>query len=404
MAMGSAVVGSTGGFEAVWYNPAGMAYDEELTFAFGYQHGFLELEINDEPWAALDTPALVFGFGIPLPLGGVLEDRISMGMGFVLPTTSILIADTKAPGDLTYVLLENRAQTVSIMGGLAMRILDELSIGWSMLALAELDGAIDVGPNESGRLGSQARDQLVTAYSNAVGVMVRPLPNRLGLGLVWRQASAANYALPISVELGDEFRLPVPVLDISGVAQYDPAQVSASVWGRPTDWLHLEFGMTHKRWARFENPIVYTAVPDEYPPQPVPGFSNTTVWRAGVEGRFERGDWSLRPRLGFAYEPSPAPEQTGLHNYLDSDRSIPSLGLGFRLGVLTVDTAWQMHLLADRDHEKDGCVEVEDGFWDLPLEEGMEVSPAYPSVNPGCPGVSHGGTIQVVNLQLGVAF
>lgn len=404
MALGGAITGSAAGFEAVWYNPAGMAFDEELTFSFGYQHGILDLEINDEPWAALDTPALVFGFGIPLPLGGVMEDRISMGMGFVLPTTSILIADTKAPGDLTYVLLENRAQTVSIMGGLAVRIIDQLSIGWSLLALAELDGAIDVEPNESGQLGSQARDQLVTDYSNVVGLTVRPLPERLGIGVVWRQASEANYALPISVELGDEFRLPVPVLDISGVAQYDPAQVSASVWGRPLEWLHVELGLTHKWWSRFENPIVYTAVPEGFPPQPEPGFSNTTVWRAGVEGWFEHGDWSLRPRLGFAYEPSPAPEQTGLHNYLDSDRTIPSLGFGLRRGVLTVDAAWQMHLLANRSHEKPGCVEVEEGVWDLPLEEGMEVSPAYPGVNPGCPGVSHGGSIQVVNLQLGVAF
>ena len=107
--MGNAITGSAGGFEAVWYNPAGMAYDQELTFSFGYQHGLLDLEVNGEDWDALDTPALVFGFGIPLPLGGPLTDRLTLGMGFVMPTTSILIADTKAPGDLTHVLVENRA-------------------------------------------------------------------------------------------------------------------------------------------------------------------------------------------------------------------------------------------------------------------------------------------------------
>jgi long-chain fatty acid transport protein len=404
VSMGNAITGSAAGFEAVWYNPAGMAYDQELTFSFGYQHGVLDLEVNGEPWDALKTPALVFGFGIPLPLGGALADRLTLGMGFVMPTTSILIADTKAPGDLTYVLVENRAQTVSIMGGVALRIFDQLSIGWSLLALAELDGAIDVAPNDAGQLGSQARDQLVTDYSNAVGVTIRPLPERLGFGAVWREESIANYALPISVDLGDSFPIPVPVLDISGTAQYDPAQISGSAWGRPVPWLHLEVGFTHKRWSRFVNPIVYTAVPDEFPEQPKPGFSDTVVWRIGVEGILAHREWDLRPRAGFSFEPSPSPEQRGLHNYLDSDRAIPSLGFGFRRGVLTVDAAWQMHLLSNRSHTKAGCVENDEGGLDIPAEEGMRVPPTYPGTNPGCPDVNHGGTIQLMNVQLGVAF
>ena len=290
------------------------------------------------------------------------------------------------------------------MGGVALRIFDQLSIGWSLLALAELDGAIDVAPNDAGQLGSQARDQLVTDYSNAVGVTIRPLPERLGFGAVWREESIANYALPISVDLGDSFPIPVPVLDISGTAQYDPAQISGSAWGRPVPWLHLEAGFTHKRWSRFVNPIVYTAVPDEFPEQPKPGFSDTVVWRIGVEGILAHREWDLRPRAGFSFEPSPSPEQTGLHNYLDNDRAIPSLGFGFRRGVLTVDAAWQIHLLSNRSHTKAGCVENDEGGLDIPAEEGMRVPPTYPGTNPGCPDVNHGGTIQLVNVQLGVAF
>ncbi len=403
IAMGNAIHGSASGYESVWYNPAGMAFDDELTFAFGYQYGVFDLHVNGESSDALDAPALVFGFGIPLPLGPPLERRLSVAMGFVLPTTSILIADTKPPGDPSWVLVENRAQTVSVQGGVGLRIVDELSIGWSLIALAELEGGIDVAPNDAGDLGSFARDQLVTDYANAVGVAIRPIPERLGFGLVWREASSAEYTLPITVDLGDAFTIPVPTLDISGTAQYDPAQISIAAWGRPIPQLHLEAAATRKRWSQFDNPIRYTSVPDDFPTQPAPGFSDTWVFKFGVEGDIEVGEWTLHPRAGFALEPSPAPEQTGMHNYLDSDRTIPSLGFGFRRGLVRVDAAWQMQSLASRSHDKE-CVEDDDGGLDLPPEDDAFLSPTYPDPNPGCPSISHRGTTQLVNIEVGVAF
>jgi long-subunit fatty acid transport protein len=399
----SAVAASAEGHAAVYYNPAALAFDEQLTFAVGFQRAALSLEVNGEPWKALDAPALDIGFGIPIPFGGALEDRITLGLAFILPQTSILIADTKRPGELTWTLVENRAQTVSIQAALGVRITDFLSVGWGVLALAELEGAIDVAPNATGRLGSQARDELYARYSQVASIHARPLPD-WELAAIWRQKSEAEYRLPITVDLGDEFPLPVPTLQIEGVAQFDPQQVTLASSVTPLDALRIDVSLTWKDWSAYRNPIEYTAVPEGYPTQPDPGFADTWVPRLGVESDLPGIEaLDVLVRGGFAYEPSPVPEQTGLHNYLDSDRAIPSLGAGLRWRWLTFDVGTQLHLASQRRHEK-SCVDDGNGNSIVPLEEGAETSPSYPGGNPGCPSVSHGGRIFVVSTELGVRF
>ncbi len=404
MAMGGAVAASVAGHAAVYYNPARLAFDDQLSFAVGYQRAAISLEAQGEDWPALDAPALSIGFGIPIPFGGVMEDRLTLGLGFVLPQTSILIADTKRPGDLTWVLAENRAQTVSIQGALGVRITDWLSVGWGMVALAELQGAITVEPNEAGNLGSQAGDELVTDYASIVGLAARP-HERLWLGLVWRQASTADYALPIEVDLGDAFPLPVPTLEIGGTAQYDPQQVTFAASFAAHERVSVDVAGTWKDWSAFPNPIQYTAVPDAYPEQPEPGFSDTVVLRVGTEASLPVGEVTVLPRAGFVYEPTPVPEQRGLHNYLDADRVIPSLGVGATWGPLSLDVAGQVHIYEPRRHAKDACVQTDSGVWITPLPDGAGIAPTYPDGNPGCPdGVRHAGHMTLLAVELGVRF
>ena len=58
MAMGGAVAASVAGHAAVYYNPARLAFDEQLSFAVGYQRAAISLEAQGEAWPALDAPAL----------------------------------------------------------------------------------------------------------------------------------------------------------------------------------------------------------------------------------------------------------------------------------------------------------------------------------------------------------
>jgi long-subunit fatty acid transport protein len=382
IAMSGASLASTSGHASVYYNPAGLALEARPSFALGVQEGYFRLRANGEAHDARRAPALLLGLAMPLPLRGWLDRRIALGMGLVIPQNSILIADLHRPGDTDFVVLANRAQTVSIQTALAFRPHDRLSVGVGVLTLAGLKGAVDVAPREGGRLGSSVRDVIIASYSPIIGVHARPT-DWLALALTWRAESRADFDFPVRADLGDTVPLPVPTLDIRGTAQFDPAQLAVEVALRPRPWLLVAANVATKRWSAFQNPIVYTAVPEDFPPQPVPAFRDIVVWRVGAEATADVGAWRLLPRLGFAWEPSPVPEQTGFHNYLDNDRVILGAGLGVRWRSLRLDVAAQWHVLRDRTDTKDPAL-VDDS-----------------ATNPGFPSISHGGRVVLWALELG---
>ncbi len=379
-ARGQGLAGAIGataeGAESVYYNPAGLGFGTRPSFAIGYQLGTFDLRygVGDgalEASEALDAPALSLGFAVPIPFGGLLENRLALGFGFVIPQTSILVADIERPADPTFLLVENRAQTVTIQAALSFRISDALSLGIGTIALASLDGEIDVAPNAAGRIGAKVKDELVAGYALVAGVMVRLLPRDLelrrvyglALGLTYRGESIAEFNLPITADLGESFGIPIPEITVQGVAGYDPSEVSLEATVRPLDQLSVSLGATWEQWSTFPLPLAYAAVPEGTPPQPLPNFDDVFSFKVGLEGDFALSDdFRLLPRFGFAYAPTPVPDQTGFHNHLDSDRMIFALGIGARWGRVRLDIAAQIHDLAERSSTKSDAPETNPGF------------------------------------------
>ncbi len=406
-ARGQGLAGAIGatadGFESVYYNPAGLGFSERPSFALGYQVATFDLRygIGDQALAAaeaIDAPALNIGFSVPIPFGGALKDRLALGLGFTIPQTSILIADIERPADPSFVLVENRAQTVSIQAALAVRITDFLALGIGTIALAELEGEIEVAPNAAGRLGSKVRDQLVADYAPVAGVMLRLLPFSppatedaparrlfgLSLALTYRGESRADFELPITADLGESFGIPIPEILVRGTAQYDPAEVALELAARPLAELSFSLGATWERWSTFPLPIAYAAVPEGTPPQPPPGFDDVFSFKLGLESELAiTPELALLPRLGFSFAPSPVPAQTGFHNHLDMDRTIVALGLGLRWGRVRFDLAAQLHDLAERTSRK---------------------AAATPEDNPGFPSLTGTGHILFGAIELGITL
>ena len=387
-AMASTIASTAEGFAAVYYNPGALAFEKRPSFGFGFQSATFDLSIDGVDEDTRAAPALVFGFTVPIPFGGVLRERLTLALGFVIPQSSVLIADIPAPADPHFVLVENRAQTVSIQAALGIRLADWLGIGVGFLALAELDGGIDVSPNDAGLLGSTLRSELVASFALVVGALVRPT-DWLSVALTYRNESIGSFIYPITADLGDDFPIPIPLLDVQGTAQYDPAQVTLEVSGSPTDWLTVAVAGTWKQWSAFINPIVYTAVPDAFPAQPPAEFDDSFVIRVGAEATAAVAEeWTLQPRLGLAFEPTPVPEQTGFHNYLDNDRLLVATGLGVRWNRLRLDLMAQVHVLFERESAKDDAqllVHYDDA-----------------ADSPGYPSVSHSGLIWMWGIEIGL--
>ncbi len=355
-ARAQAMAGSIGavaeGFECVYHNPAGLGFDRRPSFTLGYRDAAFDLRLDGARQDVRDAPALTLGFGMPLPLGGALRDRLSLGLGFVIPRGSILIADLPAPGTPSFALLESRAQTVSIQASLAVRLTDWLSLGVGTLALAALEGDIRVEPNAAGRIGSKVRDELIADYALVTGLMARP-HRTVSVGLVYRGVSRADFDLPITADLGSQFPVPLPRIAVTGTAQFAPEEVSLDVAWSPLPEIVWTAGAAWERWSAWPLPLAYSAVPADYPPQPAPGFSDVLVLRTGLEGRLVLGpETRVLPRFGFAFAPTPTPAQTGFHSMLDNDRAIYGAGLGLHHAGLRLDFAVQYQSLSDRVHVK----------------------------------------------------
>ena len=384
-AMAGATATTTGGHAAVYANPAGLAFGTGPSFGLAFQRGDFFLQIDGQDRDILESPALSLGLALPIPFEGWLYNRLALAVAFVIPATSILIADIPRPGDPSFILLENRAQTLSLQGALAFRPVEWLSVGAGFIALASLDGAVDVAPNETGRLGSEVRDELVADFALVAGITVAPF-DWLSAAATYRGESRADFSFPVTAELGDDFPLPVPELEIQGTAQYDPEQVHMELSGRPVPALLLAAAVRWKRWSQFDNPIVYTATPEGYPEQPAPGFRDTVAFRFGAEGDLCAGDWRFQPRLGVGWEPTPAPAAAGFHNYLDNDRVMSTAGLGVAYDVLRLDIALQWHHLLPRKAGK------------------MPHLLVGPNVGPGYPTIAHDGDMTFWSIELGMVL
>jgi len=355
MAMGGAAATTSFGHAAVYYNPGALGFEEARSFSLGYQHAVFDLRFEGEAADAPQAPAALIGFGIPLPLGGFLERRLALGAAFVIPFGSVLVADVPRPGEPSFVLLQNRAQTVSLQLAMGLRLCDAFAVGAGFIALAELGGGIKVAPNETGRIGSTVHDELLADYAPAIGALAK-LGRQSRAALVFRGESKASFSLPLEANLGETVPLPIPKLDITGVAQFDPRQVAFELSGQPpgAEALTVAAGATWKQWSRYPNPIVFTAIRPGDPPQPAPGFADTIVPRVGAEAVVQAGELTLKPRLGYAYEPSPVPPQVGFHDYLDNTRHVAGGGLGLAWRQLRLDLAVQWHHLMGRvEHKAD---------------------------------------------------
>lgn len=399
--LSGAAVAFPRGFEAIYYNPAGLVLGGARTFSIGFQATSFDLNVAsprpDDVASATDEPlisGITLGIDVRLPLEGILKDRIAIGLGLYIPTDTLLSAEIASPGGPQFSLVADRARAVVVQAGLAVKIGPWLSLGGGIRALAGLRGFIDVGPNDLGRIGSTVEDELIAEYGGVVGFVARPHPT-IAVAAAWRGALGGPYSLPINAQLGDSgIPIQVPPINLAGTAVWDPQQVAMHIGYQPLDELTIEVGVTWKQWSATPIPIENTTA--AIPPQEPLEFEDTWVARLGIESELLFAEhWRFAARGGYAFEPSPVPDQTGQHNFLDGDRHIVSIGLGTGYGLgdesafrVDLDFYAQVHVMAPRTFVK----EVPAG------------KPVILSDNAGFPWIGAAGTIvsfgTVLEVQL----
>jgi long-chain fatty acid transport protein len=377
-AMGGTGVAHSEGYEAAYTNPALLSMIREQKLALGVEEVAFDLKASGAglPGTIGYDPmhSVIIGADIPNPLRGVLTDRIGAAIALSTPTNVIVRGQILYPEVPQFSLLPTRTQSVSVRAGLGIDVGWGLRIGAGFAALAQLDGSAVVATDSTGKVGATVQDQLIATYSPTIGVAF-DLPLRekakTRLGFTYRGPLAARF--DVTIDASKLSSLNIPILNIAGLAQYDPAELNFEA-ARQDGPLTVAVGATFKRWSSYPGPLEPTISCSSTDPgcgalvPPSITYKNTWVPRVGGEYAIEASKaMRLLLRAGVFYEPSPMPANLPSSKaysdaanatvdvptrYFDANRIAITLGYGVTLRdplpPITVDLFGQMHVLMPR--------------------------------------------------------
>ena len=357
-AMAGSGVGSCANFDCVYLNPAGLGRVRHKLLTAGASYGNLDLEIDGKQSRGENTVSTTFGLVVPLRLGGAMHERLTLALGIMVPRKAVARARAPELGEPTFALLDSRSEIVGIQVALGYVLSDSWTLGAGVLALATLEGLIHVDVDGAGRFRTQSQQTLKSDYAPVFGAQYESAASPWAFGLSARGASTAGYDIDITNDLGASLPLSLPLLQIVGTPQYDPAMLAAEATYQVNPELTVSGQVELKRWSQYLRPNK-NPLPDGAA-LPSPGFHDTVVPRLALEWIRDVGTTEISLRSGYSFLYSPAPEMTGPQSLLDNHRHLMALGLGlawpgtkypFRLDLWA-----QNHELVGRTHRKDASL------------------------------------------------
>lgn len=370
VAMAGAAVALGDHYGASYYDPAALADAPRLRFTFVWFQADSVLEIDGERAPGVDPArATSVGLVMPLPLQGMLKDRLAIGLVLHSPNEKLIRVYSRPATEPQFVLLQNHAQVLGLHVAGSIKIGKGFSTGFGMRLAADVRARVEIiGGSRS--LDTTSNGFLSTTATPVFAARWAPSDSPWRVALVYRHRFRQVFATPAENNLGG-LRTPTP--GVKATTLYVPTQVVLGGAWEPRAWT-IATDVAYKQWSEFPDPTVVLGRIGEST-APFPAFKDTVTMRVGVERRFETKHGTLALRGGAGFEPSPAPAMVDDYNLFDNDRLIAGLGTGFavpwREGRIRVDAGGQLHMLSARTHTKDAA-NVPDGT-DLEYETGGNV-------------------------------
>jgi long-chain fatty acid transport protein len=362
-------------YEAAYANPALLSRIRSMKLSLGLQGASFDLHAAEAGFPSKVSyeaeKGVVIGADLPVPFAGRLKDRVALGFAFFTPSEVLVRGRLLYAETPQFPILPDRAQSLAVRAGLGIDLGYGLRIGAGFAALAELSGGVQVATNATGKVGSRVEDQLLATYSPTLGAswdlpLDRARFGHLRLGVTFRGALEARFAVEIDATKLSSLR--IPVFNIAGVAQYDPAQLEVELADEVGPWT-FAVGATYKKWSDYPGLVEPTIVcPPDNPgcgiQPPKLAFSDTIVPRVSVARALPLSEKAnLELRGGAFYEPTPtpsAPPQSQSFDptsaavvnvptrFFDASRLALTLGAGVTVPPFSIDTYAQVHALAAR--------------------------------------------------------
>ncbi len=400
--MAGAQIAEADDASAAFYNPALLTRRTRVTLGFGLQYIRPQLKITElnHHFGENEAPVYPEDFaqwtlGVVFPLGGKVKNRIALGIGLSLPHGYIVRIHTVDSPKPSFYLYQSSAQKLVILPAIAVRLTEWASVGVGLQVLARFGGDTTVAVDLFSRQVNQ-REMMIslrTTEALLAGVTLGPFQG-FTAGFVFRQEIGLEYEVPANIVMEDVGNLD---LRLTGTALWSPYEFGTGLsWKMPSTGTVITADLTYALWHRAPSPEVTVTVDTGGPILdglglasaldlcsdrlleasngetacvPIsPGFVDNLTPRVGVEHPLTD---SVVVRGGYAYRPTPVPNQVARTNYLDASTHILAAGLGVTFAdpldiwdqPITVDFAGQAMLLAPRNVDKgsDGVVEYRFG-------------------------------------------
>lgn len=380
MGMAGAMVGAVDDSSANFYNPAALTRRSELQLDIGYLVTSTSLKLNGKDVGVDEGSGFQLGVVVPGEFGPI---GLAFGVGLFLPQDRISRVRALPQQQPRFVYYDNRPQRVYVTTNLAIRVLPWLHLGGGIAFLTETAGSLDlsglvwIGDTERTTLNASIDVRFETVRYPTGAILFTP-DDSWSVGVTYREQVAAQLDLGATVDgaipLSEDNLAPGSfAISSFNTTLFTPRQLWVGGTYAPVDELLISMDVGWLNWSAYPTPTanLTTSIDIEGldlaallpPPQEVfaPNFHDIVSGRFALEGRFQLGSKvQLDARLGYAYEPTPAPDQPALTNYVDTDKHTIGTGISVTITAwsphvaapLSIDLGGQAILLAPRQYKK----------------------------------------------------
>lgn len=351
IAMASAITAVTNDSTANYYNPAGLTLARGLTIDVGYFYNKPQLRINGGDLGVDNASGIQAGIVIPGDIGPV---RWAFGVALFLPDKRVSRVRSLPQFQPRFVLYDNRPQRLFLSTNLALRPIKWLTIGAGVTFLTNTRGGLDITgrvtiPDPSmSQLLTEVDVKFQTVRYLTAGVIVNPIKS-LSISLVYRGEVKVELDIGAAVNgfiTDAKFSLALPGrFKLSSLNRnlFSPQTVILGLGWYPIPRLLWTVDVAWLDWSRYPPSTAEVQVdidvlgidPNSAAPKVTviaPRFKDRITFRTGLEYRLTAHHMvDLFFRGGYAYLPTPAPNQTGETNYVDNERHLFSFGLGIEI-------------------------------------------------------------------------
>jgi long-chain fatty acid transport protein len=172
-------------------------------------------------------------------------------------------------------------------------------------------------------------------FGGRIGVSYSPEPlPALAVGVAYRSPVRLSFSGDANFTIDQAYRDALPADGDVSTEITLPQSVLGGVSYAPVSALTLEVDVNWIDWSAYDDLVV--DLPGDDSLTSTRDWNDTIVVRAGAEYRM--GELALR--AGYAYDPTPVPDETLDFTLPDIDRNVVTLGAGYALPMgLTVDVA-----------------------------------------------------------------